>query len=246
LRFKRAQIHSRISRILLSLFHTLSNRFTIIFITIYRTHTRLRITVSRTYTNKIIVHELFLCVPIFKHSRTNTSRTKFFPICTRSSSSVLERFAISARSFSSIWILLALLKQLAHSDASRFDKALCTVASCLVDCPDWLSSLLRDVPRGMSNEEQRQREREKGLHLQRYVICQVGMLVRRQPSVSMILIDETRPSGSMILIREAKYKSRGTLTVFSTVLHNRPYSEPAVSTSWCMCVCVCQRKGESE
>ena len=121
-------------------------------------------TVSRTYTNKIIVHELFLCVPIFTHSRTNTSRTKFFPICTRSSSSVLERFAISARSFSSIWILLALLEQLAHSDACRFDKAVCTVASCLEFCFDWISSLLRDVPRGMSNAEQRQGEREQRLH----------------------------------------------------------------------------------
>ena len=158
----------------------------------------------------------------------------------------MERFAISARSFSSIWILLALLKQLAHSNASRFDKALCTVASCLLVCFDWLSSLLRDVPRGMSNEEQRQREREKGLHLQRYVICQLSMLVRKRPSVSMILIDEIRQSVSTILIREAKYKSRGTLTVFSTVLHNRPSSELAVSTSWCVCACVCQKKGGSE
>jgi hypothetical protein len=121
------------------------------------------------------------------------------PICTRSSSSVLERFAISARSFSSIWILLALLKQLAHSDASRFDKALCTAASFLVACFDWLSSLLRHVPRSMSNEEKRQKERKKGLHLQRYVICQVCMLVHKGPSLSILLIDEIRPSVRMIL-----------------------------------------------
>ena len=167
-----------------------------------------------SHKNKTYVYYTWtapLCKKItHSYSGVNTSRTKCFRICTRSSSSVL--------------ILLS---------------------AVFIFCVAWLSSLSRDLWLVVCQIRNRDAEGEERLHLQRYVICYVCertdscMVTRTKwPSVCMILIDETCIS--------VCHKSGGTLTVFSNLLDNRPSSEPAVSTSWCVCVCACVCVTESE